>query len=232
MDGGWRVGELAGLRVKRSTRQPANRRTGQQSGFTLVEILLGASILSVAIVALMGAFFGQSYLNTHARFLASSMNDATRVMELVREQNMGTGCTLPSARPPTGESWNAWFNANDAKSIDQPNAEANELIVVTCQNEAGTVYCGPNQTGRNEWTPWYNAAAHGGVAVANSSEAMIRVTVAVGWRAQQRSVGQGTTGSEFTYVTQGLGVFRIGPDADGDGVIESQAMLTTLVTCR
>lgn len=209
-----------------------------ERGFTLVEILLGASILSVSIVALMGAFFGQSYLNTHARFLGAAMNDATRVLELIRAQNVGTGCALPSARPPTGESWNAWFDANDAKSINQPNAEANELIVVTCQNEAGTVYCGPNQIGRNEWRPWYTAAAHGGVAVANSNEPIIRVTVAVGWRQQRRNVGQGGAGAEFSYLTVGCGknctqeAFRIGPDADADGIIESQAMLTTLVACR
>lgn len=207
-----------------------------QSGFTLVELMLGASIMSVAIVALMGAFFGQSYLNAHARNLGAAMNDATRVLELIRAQNVGTGCTLPSARPPTGESWNAWFdnNANNAlginKSINQPNAEANELIAVTCQNEAGTAYCGPNQTGRLEWK----------LAAANSNESMIRVTVAVGWRQQQRNVGQSSAGStaEFSYVTQGCGkgctqsVFLIGPDADGDGVIESQGMLTTLVACR
>lgn len=210
-----------------------------QSGFTLVEIMLGASIMSVAIVALMGAFFGQAYLNAHARNLGAAMNDATRVLELIRAQNVGTGCTLPSARPPAGESWNAWFDndANNAlginKSINQPNAEANELIAVTCQNEAGTAYCGPNQTGRLEWKS----------APVNSNESMIRVTVAVGWRQQQRSVGQSTgTGAsaaaEFSYVTQGFGkgqtqsVFLIGPDGDGDGVIESQAMLTTLVACR
>lgn len=216
----------------------SKRAASQRGGFTLVELLLGASILSVAIVALMGAFFGQSFLNAHARFLGAAMNDATRVLELIRQQNAGTGCTLPSARPPSGESWNAWFDANNAKSIDQPNKNTMELIAVTCQNEAGTVYCGPNQTGRLEWTPWYNAAAHGGVAAANSNEPIIRVTVAVGWRQQQRNIGQAGAGSEFSYVTEVRGknppteVFRIGPDADADGVIESQALLTTLVACR
>ncbi len=202
------------------------------AGFTLVEMMLGAAIMSVAIVALMGAFFGQAYLTAHARNLGAAMNDATRVLELIRAQNVGTGCTLPSARPPApyqNQSWNAWFDANNAKSIIQPNKNLNELIVVTCQNEAGTAHCGPNQTGQDEWHP----------DAPISSEAMIRVTVAVGWRQQQRSVGQASTGgAEFTYTTFGCGkvcappVFQVGPDQDGDGVIESQAMLTTLVACR
>ena len=49
-------------------------------GFTLVELMLGAAVLTVVAVALLGSYFGQSFLNANARNLTAAMNDATRVM--------------------------------------------------------------------------------------------------------------------------------------------------------
>ncbi|MDP3703107.1 MAG: prepilin-type N-terminal cleavage/methylation domain-containing protein, partial [Candidatus Omnitrophota bacterium] len=55
--------QLAGWRV-----QPANRRTGQPAhGFTLIEIMLGTSIMVIVLVAMLGSFFGQSTLNQNSR---------------------------------------------------------------------------------------------------------------------------------------------------------------------
>jgi hypothetical protein len=50
----------------------------------------------------------------------------------------------------------------------------------------------------------------------------LQVTVAVCWRHRNRVIGECAWD----------GVALSANDADGDGVIESPAMLTTLVTCR
>ena len=125
-------------------------------GFTLIEIMLGASIIAIITVALMGGYLGQSYLNENARNLMAAMNDATRVMEEIRNQNTAANCAShvpadrPSVRPPplTGgllcpppggaqcESWNDWLDAQLAgqgKSIRRPTSNVYEIVVVTCQ---------------------------------------------------------------------------------------------------
>lgn len=105
-------------------------------GVTLVELLIGASILAVAITGILGAYFTQIALSEHSRNMAWGANDASRVMERLRRQNTGGGCTTPSAAAPAGfASWDAWLadttaNGGGGKSI-QPNPNANELIVVT-----------------------------------------------------------------------------------------------------
>ena len=74
----------------------------------------------------------------------------------------------------------------------------------------------------------------------------IRVTVAVGLAQKRQGGGTfpvGASSPEFTYNTTTLGgkgvvapnggqQLLVGPDANNNGVIESPAMLTTLVTCR
>lgn len=108
----------------------------RQGGLTLVELILGATVLAVAIVTLLGAFLGQLTMNEHARHLAWAANDASRVMEQLRRQNSGGACTVPSANPPGGfASWDAWLSDTTAsggggKSI-QPTPATNELVVVT-----------------------------------------------------------------------------------------------------
>ena len=233
-------------------------------GFTLVEMLMGVAIISIVAVALLGAFLGQSYLRTNARNLTAAMGDATRVMEFIRQQNVG--CAIPSARPPAGSaSWDAWLNAqNPGKSVNLPltSAQRNllESVAVTCRDEANSLYCGdktqapnPAQVGSGEWAKQTNT---------NTTFDPIRVTVAVGWREGQRVVGGSSGTQEFIYswapvrpggiLARGLNTINEwivpsaeagggGPppskqvrpsDANGNGVVESQAMLTTLITCR
>ena len=225
--------------------QNPERRT---AGFTLIEMMMGASIIAVVVVALMGAFLGQSYLNAHARNLTAAMNDATRVMEEIRRQNTGASCAggIPSARPPQTPaaytSWNLWLNAPaQGKSIQQPNQNQFELIAVTCQevddqDGDGTrnEYCGRGgatpQVGSTEWR----------TAIGPTTFNPIRVTIGVGWHQRSRSAG-----GEFTYrpastVTVGKieipvpATFTVAGDINppANGVIDSPAMLTTLVTCR
>ena len=233
--------------------RPGSRdcRAGGAGGFTLIETMVGASIVGIVLVAMVGSQYSQSQLNAHARNLTAAMNDASRVLEQIRVQNLsgqpGSTCDndppLPSAGPPAPHtSWNAWLNTGAPgapKSIREPDRDRYEVVAVTCQDESGGAvladYCGVNQAAAGEWR----------VAVTDTAFDPIRVTVAVGWRQGQRVYGATTGGQEFTLggaartsitsgklVTRTAQDFTAGPDRDGDGVIESQAMLTTLVSCR
>src|SRR3989338_4266084 len=196
-------------------------------GFTLVEVLLGGFILVVAMVALLGAFFGQQMLNANARNLTSAMTDATRVMEQIRQQNTGSVATcgqaspFPNALPPSGTSWDAWLAdpaGGGGKSLT-PAPSFYERIIVTCQNEAGAVYCLGTKVGAGEWV----------VDNSQPSHDPLRVTVSVCWRHRERTVGE---------CTWNAGTVTLAPCAAGctpntnARVIESPAMLTTLITCR
>jgi len=217
-------------------------------------MLLGAAILAVAIVALLGAAFGQSFLNMSARNLTLGMNDATRVMEEMRQQNVGSECTTPSALPPPKgadpdvryDTWDAWLE--DPARGKNMRGEQLEKLAISCQNQDGKLTCGPNQVSGSEWATLGD----------DTNFDPIRVTVAAGWRQQQRAMGGGDQGLEFKY-EEGTSVrgpdqekcilggkacwpvpgqmVKLPPrivadDTDNDGVVESQAMLTTFLTCR
>lgn len=263
------------------------RACGAESGFTLIEILMGASILAVVLVALGGALTGQSFLNDNARSLGLAMNDATRVMEEIRRQNasaVACAAGIPTAAPFGGtfNSWNAWLQSTavgggGGKSVQTSDVDKLEVVAVTCQDgtvepctagvpvscaDVGTVtcpavglppvtcqadgrrfapvaaYCGsaasgpnPAQIGADEW-----AKQNG-----NTTFDPIRVTVSVGWSKRQRVMGGGSQGNEFAVgtrqVTSGKTTTTITDtlaptDTNANGVIDSQAMLNTLVTCR
>jgi len=98
--------------------------------------MIGVTILVIGIVAMLGAVVSQVTLNEQARNLSWALNDAQRVMERIRQQNSGSGCTTPSTAAPSGfTSWDAWLADTSAsggggKSI-QPTPTTNELIVLT-----------------------------------------------------------------------------------------------------
>ncbi|MBI4354352.1 MAG: type II secretion system protein [Candidatus Omnitrophica bacterium] len=147
-----------------------------RGGFTLPEVLIGVAILAIAVTAFLGAFLGQMILAEHARNLTWAINDANRVMEQLRLQNTSPTCaTLPSDDVPaaTGQgtctdpliSWDDWLQRCGGGKSLQPNPLTEELMVVTCQNEAGTVACG-------------------------SGDDPIRLTVSVCWRHRNRTLGE------------------------------------------
>ena len=190
-------------------------------GMTLIELVLGALTLVVAIAAILGAYLGQLTLNEHARNISLAVHDANRVIEQMRQEN--TPCTVitapqskpeinPAFAPPN--NWNAWVTANGPSLGTTP-----ELVVVTCQDPDGgtaiTDYCGTAgqaQVGADEWRT--QAAA--------TTFDPLRVTVSVCWRHRERVIGECAWN----------GAALSANDTDADGVIESPAMLTTLVTCR
>ena len=184
-------------------------------GATLIEVLLAALLLAVALAAILGAYLWQQVLNEHSRNLSLAIQDANRVMERLRQRN--TGCTDPTAQPPAGANWDVWLASADGggKSL-QPTLNTQELIVVTCQNRDGTQYCPAAQMG----TEWHAAGPAG-------TQNPLRVTVAVCWRSRSRIIGECSWNGVALAADDTLPVAL-----DTAGVIDSPAMLTTLVTCR
>ncbi|HEX9780596.1 MAG TPA: type II secretion system protein [bacterium] len=186
-----------------------------KAGMTLIEIVLGILILAIGAMAILGAYLSQVVLNEHARNLSLIAQDAHRVLEQIRQQNATGSCAVPSAAIAGG--WDAWLaGQSPGKSLPSPSPNTEEEIFVTCQDQDGGAAasdaCGPNQTGFSEWR----------VGAGNTTFDPIRVTVTACWRHRGRTIGEcAWSGSALT-----------ASDADADGVIESPAMLTTLVTCR
>ena len=196
----------------------SNRRV---QGLTLVEVVLGVLTLAIISAAVLGAYIGQITLNEHARNLSMAIQDVSRVIEQIRRENVG--CTTPDIVPPTGTSWNAWLEAQaPGKTIPVPAAQ--ERIVVTCSHRDGPAsgLCGtgnPAQVGGGEW------ASVAGVTNLNP----LAITVAVCWRQRGRTIGECTFNAGTGALTPVDGAN--GPNSAA-GVIESPAMVTTLVTCR
>lgn len=205
--------------------QPRSVR-GQTNGLTLLEVLLGALTLAIVVAAILGAYMGQLTLNEHARNLSLAINDASRVIEQIRREN--TGCTGPPADPPEavpglgGPSWDSWMNGQEANGVPRKTVvlnpqtgtadNAQELIVVTCLQNGTMTYCGGNQIGTGEWA---RQAVPTGFDV-------IQLTVAVCWRHRTRVIGE----------CRWTGAALQTEDRNGDGLISSPAMLTTVVTCN
>jgi type II secretory pathway pseudopilin PulG len=102
-----------------------------KSGFTLVEIVLGAVTLAIVTSAVLGAYVGQITLNEHARNLSLAVQDANRVIEAIREDN--AGCTAPDIVPDDGStSWDQWMSTGGAGDgiVESP---AMLTTLVTCR---------------------------------------------------------------------------------------------------
>lgn len=189
----------------------STRRSNHCWGFTLAEVVLGVVVLAIAAAAILGAYIGQVTLNEHARNLSLAMQDANRVIERIRQENVGCG-QEPTVNPPNARpSWDAWLR-NEGGGLTLVNAD--EQIVVTCQHRAGAPYCADAQMG----TEWHPAGPAG-------TENPLRVTVAVCWRHRGRIIGECSGAGALA----GDAALAAGATA---GVVDSPAMLTTLVSCR
>jgi len=196
-------------------------------GVTLIEMLLAAMTLAIAISALLGAFLGQLTLKEHANNLSLAIHDANRIIEQIRQDNLN--CQTPSIDPSdpadpgdTPTSWDSWLEAQSpGKSIPNTNANAGQLIVVTCRSRDGSASCGTGgtraQVGSGEWS----------VSTGATTFNPIQITVSVCWRHRNRTIGECSwSGSALSPAD------TPSPPNVVTGVIESPASLTTLVTCR
>ena len=188
----------------------------RERGLTLMELLIAAAIFLIAIAALFWASFSQRTLNEHSRNLSWAVNDASRVIERMRQLNRGGACTRPSAISPGGgtTSWDTWL-AGVGGGMSLPPG-TNERIFVTCEDNGGA-YCDADQMA-NASVEWHNSDGAAGLP----DDDPIRVTVAVCWRHRTRVLGECTWDSAQLQAA----------DSDGDGILESPAMLTTTITCR
>ncbi len=254
-------------------------RLSKKRGFTLIEVMMGASIMAIVSAALVGAFVGQAALNLTARNLTAAMTDATRVLEEIRKQNGSVVCTqgIPSIKPPSNRtSWDEWLTAI-GKTMTLDKATTFETVAVTCQDANAIVcvpqtnvlcpdgvttvtcpqvgqltVCGPNGPTVSPVTAPYcgNRSAFNTPAQIGSGEWKsqnvatsydpLRITVAVGWVERDRVIGS----PDFYYQgeTTSAGGFKSPPvttpaqlairESGDDGIVTSQAMLSTIVTCR
>lgn len=191
----------------------------RRRGLTLVEVMIGTFTLSIIAAAILGAYMGQVTLNEYARNLSLATQDISRVIEQIRRENVG--CTMPEVMPAGVTSWDAWLQAQaPGKTIPVPAAQ--ERIVVTCSHRDGAAFgvCGNgNQVGATEWSS----------AAGTTNFNPLSVTVAVCWRQRGRTIGECAFNAGTGALTPADG--SNGPNT-AVGVIESPAMITTLVTCR
>ena len=107
----------------------------ERAGFTLIEVMVVLLLLVLSLTAIFGAMDAQAKLRGHARNLMLAVNDATRVLEAIRDQNdPNSGCLAPNPNltPPVGATWDAWLSddaGGGGKSI-QPDPAVNELVVM------------------------------------------------------------------------------------------------------
>ena len=190
-----------------------------QVGLTLVEMLIAGVVFVVGLLTFFEAQFSAVPLREHARNLSWATNDATRVVEQLRDQNSGAGCAVPDARPLGGGTWDAWLGAAGGGKSIQP--AANERIMVTCQEEGDQdgdgilwEYCGTGQITNGVNGEWASV----GIA---TSYPLVRLTVAVCWRNRGRVIGE----------CQWNGAQLVAND-NGDRVLTSPGMSSTVLACR
>lgn len=71
-----------------------------KSGFTLLELTIGAAVLIIALVGLISAFTGCFALNEGSRNLTIATNHGQSIMEEIRDRNLISNITQ--------EDWTSW----------------------------------------------------------------------------------------------------------------------------
>ena len=100
-------------------------------GFTFMELMIAATILTVALVALLGVFAGNFGLIEWGGDLTIAVNHAQCVMEEMRQRN------IPSAI--TAEDWTDWAQTSLASSGGGLNSLTGEAINVSYPSGTGAV---------------------------------------------------------------------------------------------
>ncbi|MBU4589878.1 MAG: prepilin-type N-terminal cleavage/methylation domain-containing protein [Candidatus Omnitrophica bacterium] len=100
----------------------------KNTGFTLLELMIGAAVLILALVGLIAAYIGCFALNEKARNLTVATNDAQCVMEEIRDRNTAFNITQ--------EDWSAWA-ATDPPDGGGCSTLDNETITVTYPSGTG-----------------------------------------------------------------------------------------------
>lgn len=95
---------------------------GTRSGFTLMELMIAAVILAVALAGLLGAFIANFNLIESGKNLTAAISHARIVMEEVRDYN------IPSLI--TAEEWTDWAQL-ESPDGGGCNSLGNETVVVT-----------------------------------------------------------------------------------------------------
>lgn len=105
-----------------------------QRGMTLVEFLIGAVVLVVAVVSLLGVSVGQAGLNEHARNLSWAISDASRVVEELRRLNAAPNCTATPSAGPANPGWDEWLRLTGGGKSLEPNGlpvRSREVVAVS-----------------------------------------------------------------------------------------------------
>jgi len=100
----------------------------KNSGFTLLELMIGACVLILGLVALISAYIGCFALNESARNLTIATNHAQCLMEKIRDYNIPSNITQ--------EDWTTWA-ATDLPDGGGCNTLNNETINVTYPSGTG-----------------------------------------------------------------------------------------------
>lgn len=99
-----------------------------ERGFTLLELMIGAAVLIIALVTLIAAYVGCFTLNESARNLTIAINDGQSVMEEIRDRNNTFNITQ--------EDWTNWAS-QDPPNGGGCNSLDNESIIVTYPSGTG-----------------------------------------------------------------------------------------------
>ena len=106
------------------------------SGFSLIEVLIAATVFAIGMLALVGMQYASIYLTTTSnnRFIANNL--AQQVMEVARGEGQDTfsattysGTFDPQGKPATGET--------DRRFIRQVSVTGNTLTVRVSWQEKG-----------------------------------------------------------------------------------------------
>ncbi len=82
----------------------ATEENSMKRGFTLLELMFGVSVLSIAIIAALSSFINCAFLSESSRNLVTAANDAQYVLEQIKAldydtriaTNFPSGYTLPT----------------------------------------------------------------------------------------------------------------------------------------